>query len=75
MERSKAIKSPSINFHLAGTKKVQQELAKPGVLERFIKDAGEVKMIREIFTGLYPVDKVICTYVLFKSYLLWYNYQ
>ena len=30
MEDSLAIKSPSINYHLAGTKKVQQELARPG---------------------------------------------
>ena len=38
MERSKAIKSPSIHYHLAGTKKVQQELAKPGQVERFLGD-------------------------------------
>jgi hypothetical protein len=31
MERSLAIKSPSIQYHLAGTKKVQQELARPGI--------------------------------------------
>ena len=30
MEDSLAIKSPSINYHLAGTKKVQLELARPG---------------------------------------------
>merc|ERR1712130_511311 len=34
MERSLAIKSPSIHYHLAGTKKVQQELAKPGQVEK-----------------------------------------
>ena len=38
MERSRAIKSPSIHYHLAGTKKVQQELAKPGQVERFLGD-------------------------------------
>jgi hypothetical protein len=32
MERSMAIKSPSIQYHLAGTKKVQQELANPGTI-------------------------------------------
>jgi hypothetical protein len=32
MERSLAIKSPSIQYHLAGTKKVQQELANPGTV-------------------------------------------
>lgn len=35
MEQSSAIKCPSISYHLAGTKKIQQELAKPGVLERY----------------------------------------
>lgn len=30
VERSAAIKCPSIHYHLAGTKKVQQALAKPG---------------------------------------------
>ncbi|KAG2694896.1 hypothetical protein I3760_08G165300 [Carya illinoinensis] len=34
MEQSSAIKCPSISYHLAGTKKIQQELAKPDVLER-----------------------------------------
>lgn len=28
MEKSSAIKCPSISYHLAGTKKIQQELAK-----------------------------------------------
>ncbi|CAJ1960909.1 unnamed protein product [Sphenostylis stenocarpa] len=34
MEQSSAIKCPSISYHLVGTKMIQQELAKPGVLER-----------------------------------------
>ena len=37
MERSRAIKCPSAALHLAGTKKVQQVLASPGVLERYVK--------------------------------------
>ena len=35
IERSLAIKSPSIQYHLVGTKKVQQALASPGMLERY----------------------------------------
>ena len=31
IEKSGAIKCPSIHYHLAGTKKVQQALAKPGM--------------------------------------------
>lgn len=57
MERSKAIKCPSIQYHLAGTKKVQQALAKPGILKRFISDDRKIETIKEIFTGLYPLDK------------------
>lgn len=34
VEQSSAVKCPSIAYHLAGTKKIQQELAKPNVLER-----------------------------------------
>ncbi|KAI8026447.1 DNA topoisomerase 1 beta [Camellia lanceoleosa] len=36
MEQSSAVKCPSISYHLAGTKKIQQELAKPNVLERIL---------------------------------------
>ena len=36
MERSKATVSPCASYHLAGTKKVQQALAAPGVLERYM---------------------------------------
>jgi len=57
MERSTAIKSPSIYYHLAGTKKVQQSLAKPGVLEKFLTPA-QTSVVKEIFTGLYSLDMV-----------------
>lgn len=46
MERSAAIKCPSIQYHLAGTKKVQQALAKPGVLKKFIADDVKVNFYR-----------------------------
>ncbi|XP_051516451.1 glutathione synthetase-like isoform X1 [Myxocyprinus asiaticus] len=58
MERSLAVKCPDISTHLAGTKKVQQELARPGVLERFFPDESEtVAQIRATFAGLYTLDK------------------
>jgi len=56
MERSVAIKSPSIHYHLAGTKKVQQELAKPGQVEKFLGDKAKIESVRDIFTGLYSLD-------------------
>ncbi|CAD7090096.1 unnamed protein product [Hermetia illucens] len=56
IEFSKAIKCPTINYHLAGTKKVQQALAAPGILKRFVNDPEKIQAIREIFTGLYSLD-------------------
>jgi glutathione synthetase len=56
MERSRAIKSPSIQYHLAGTKKVQQTLARPGALEQFLCEPSKVERIKEVFTGLYSLD-------------------
>ncbi|CAG5958732.1 unnamed protein product [Menidia menidia] len=57
MERSLAIKCPDIGTHLAGTKKVQQVLARPGVLEKFLPDQPRVvEQIRATFAGLYTLD-------------------
>uniref|UniRef100_A0A671KJB3 Glutathione synthetase n=1 Tax=Sinocyclocheilus anshuiensis TaxID=1608454 RepID=A0A671KJB3_9TELE len=57
MERSLAVKCPDISTHLSGTKKVQQELARRGVLERFFPDEPEtVAQIRATFAGLYTLD-------------------
>ncbi|XP_027352819.1 glutathione synthetase, chloroplastic-like [Abrus precatorius] len=56
MERSSAIKCPSISYHLVGTKKIQQELAKPGVLERFFEDKEDIAKLRKCFAGLWSLD-------------------
>ncbi|TMS01560.1 Glutathione synthetase [Larimichthys crocea] len=57
MERSLAVKCPDISTHLAGTKKVQQVLARPGVLERFFPNQPQVvEQIRATFAGLYTLD-------------------
>ena len=58
LETSRAAKCPSLGYHLAGTKKVQQELARPGVLERFFSTPGEkavVESMRSCFAGLYSM--------------------
>lgn len=59
LERSAAIKCPSILTHLAGTKKVQQVLATPSSqdLARFIPDETEAAKIRNTFAAIYPMDK------------------
>ncbi|XP_030759460.1 glutathione synthetase-like isoform X2 [Sitophilus oryzae] len=56
IERSLAIKCPSIQYHLAGTKKVQQALAKPGAIELFLSESKKIEAVREVFTGLYGLD-------------------
>lgn len=56
IERSRAIKCPSIQYHLAGTKKVQQVLALPNMLERFIDDKDSAAAVRKLFTEIYSLD-------------------
>lgn len=51
-----AIKCPSIQYHLAGTKKVQQALAIPEVLKLFIDDDATISDVLGIFTKLYSLD-------------------
>jgi len=58
MERSSAIISPNMRVQLSSSKKVQQMLAQPGVLERFIPnaDAEMLKVIRHTQMGLWGLD-------------------
>ncbi|RLN86317.1 hypothetical protein BBJ28_00024451, partial [Nothophytophthora sp. Chile5] len=56
IERSFAIKCPSIAYHLAGTKKVQQVLAEPSALRRFMTEE-EAKQLETSFAGLYGLEK------------------
>lgn len=59
MERSRAVKCPDISAHLAGTKKVQQVLPRPGVLDRFFPDQPQaVQQIRATLADLYTLDMV-----------------
>ncbi|CAM0874052.1 unnamed protein product [Alopecurus aequalis] len=56
IEQSYAIKCPSISYHLVGTKKIQQELAKPSVLERFLDNEEDIAKLRKCFAGLWSLD-------------------
>lgn len=56
IEMSTAIKCPCISYHLAGTKKVQEALCRPGELERFLEKPEDVAAIRECFMGLYGLE-------------------
>lgn len=55
IERSLSIKCPSVPYQLVGSKKVQQVLAEPGRLERYV-DTTTANAMRESFAGLYPLD-------------------
>lgn len=59
IERSRAIKCPSVALQLSGAKKVQQVLTEPGVLDRFIAE-DEYRLERDemvtTFMKLYPLD-------------------
>jgi len=56
LESSDAFKCPSVVYQLAGTKKVQQDLACPGMVERFVPNAADAAKIREHFAGLWSLD-------------------
>jgi glutathione synthetase len=65
LERSKAIKCPTIALQLAGGKKVQEVLTRPGVLERFLSDKKygehvfgehEINELRACFMGMWGLD-------------------
>ena len=59
IERSLAIKCPSIQYHLAGSKKVQQALAKPGVVAQYLKNEESAARVKEIFTSKPNNDRTV----------------
>jgi glutathione synthetase len=58
LERSRAIKCPSILTHLAGCKKVQQVLATPHSphLKRFLPEDSVASRVLATFAPIYPLD-------------------
>ena len=59
LEKSKAIKCPSLLTHLAGCKKVQQVLATPHSphLKRFLSDDSVASKVLATFAPIYPLDE------------------
>ena len=55
LERSRAIKCPSINFHLSGVKKFQQALNSQKHLERFL-DEDSAKQLADTFCQIWSLD-------------------
>jgi glutathione synthase len=58
LERSRAIKCPSVLTQLAGCKKIQQVLATPNSphLSKFLPDQAEAAKVLETFAPIYPMD-------------------
>eukprot|EP00879_Flechtneria_rotunda_P007073 GHRR01007424.1.p1 GENE.GHRR01007424.1~~GHRR01007424.1.p1 ORF type:complete len:423 (+),score=167.79 GHRR01007424.1:184-1269(+) len=55
IECSTACKCPSVAYQLAGSKKIQQDLARPGVIERFMGDE-DGHTLQQLFAGLWSLD-------------------
>jgi glutathione synthase len=56
LERSRAIKCPSVLSHLTTFKKVQQALALPGALDRWLSP-DEAAVVARTFAPIYPLDE------------------
>lgn len=63
IERSNAIKCPTVLTQMAGAKKVQQVLATPtspetpSILHKFVdKTSSDVKALEDTFTNIFPLD-------------------
>lgn len=54
LERSYAIKCPSVALQLVGSKKAQQVLAEPGMLEKYV--GADAAVLRASFADLWPMD-------------------
>ena len=56
MERSLAVKCPTVAHHLAGTKKVQQVLANASVLQKYLSPAA-AEQLMTLFAGIWPLEE------------------
>ena len=56
--QSTTISVPDLPTHLAGTKKIQQVLTSPEVLQLFL-DEEEISLVRNAFAGIYTLDDSI----------------
>ncbi|KAI0276758.1 glutathione synthase [Russula aff. rugulosa BPL654] len=56
LERSRAAQCPSIALQLAGAKKVQEVLSRPGVLERFLAPSEGADAVRDTWVSMWSLD-------------------
>ncbi len=57
IERSSAMKCPSVGYHLAGTKKIQQVLGEDGILESMGVDPDDCRTIRSTFAQQFSLGQ------------------
>lgn len=58
LEKSAATCCPTVGLQLAGAKKIQQDLAAPGVVEKYTLNIKEAELLRTFFAGLWSLDDV-----------------
>ena len=56
IERSTAIKCPSIAYQLCGTKKIQQLLVDEKILQKYVQTKEEEILLKEVFTGIWDLE-------------------
>ncbi|KAH7098783.1 glutathione synthase [Auriculariales sp. MPI-PUGE-AT-0066] len=67
IERSRAIKCPTLPVQISGSKKVQQVLAASGVLERFLTSPkygpplaqAQISTVQDTFAGMWALDEIL----------------
>lgn len=57
IEKTCAIKSPSVRYQLTGAKKIQQLFSQPNVLEKFTTNNEYAKKLRKTFVGQYSLSE------------------
>lgn len=55
IEQSSAVCVPNIGYHLVGSKKFQQVISDPNILETFL-NKQECQLVSSVFAGLYSLD-------------------
>jgi len=66
IEKSSSIKCPSIGYHLAGSKKIQQCLAQKANVTRFVSEDRADKILH-FCASLWPLDEEDCEEVIKKA--------
>jgi glutathione synthase len=56
LERSRAVQCPSLALQLAGGKKVQEVLTRPGILERFLSPSEGAAAVRDSWMRMWGLD-------------------